>query len=87
MLLPGGDALGAGAPCPLSGSGQGVRSAEPCRLAAIGDGSVRPTLFSPQFDLRTRAAHSRHFLGQKLRLGGDALGADPTCLLYLPSRS
>ena len=25
--------------------------------------------------------------GQKLRLGGDALGADPTCLLYLPSRS
>ena len=25
--------------------------------------------------------------GQKLRLGGDALGADPTYLLYLPSRS
>ena len=29
----------------------------------------------------------RHFPGQKLRLGGDALGADPTYLLYLPSRS
>ena len=28
-----------------------------------------------------------HFLGQKLRLGGDALGADPTYLLYLPYRS
>ncbi len=25
--------------------------------------------------------------GQKLRLGGDSLGADPTYLLYLPSRS
>eukprot|EP01045_Picozoa_sp_COSAG04_P036906 COSAG04_NODE_9188_length_889_cov_13.013924_1_plen_262_part_10 len=25
-----------------------------------------------------------HFPGQKLRLGGDALGADPTYLLYLP---
>ena len=33
------------------------------------------------------AAHSRHFAGQKLRLGGDALGADPTYLLYLPFRS
>ena len=33
------------------------------------------------------AAHSRHLQGQKLRLGGDALGADPTYLLYLPSRS
>ena len=87
MLLPGGDALGAGASCPLSGSGQDVRSAEPCRLAVLSDGSVRPTLFSPQFDLRTRIAHSRHFPGQKLRLGGDALGADPTYLLYLPSRS
>ena len=28
-----------------------------------------------------------HLPGQKLRLGGDALGADPTYLLYLPSRS
>ena len=28
-----------------------------------------------------------HFPGQKLRLGGDALGADPTYLLYLPFRS
>ena len=28
-----------------------------------------------------------HFLGQKLRLGGDALGADPTYLLYLAYRS
>ena len=28
-----------------------------------------------------------HFPGQKLRLGGDALGAGPTYLLYLPSRS
>ena len=33
------------------------------------------------------AAHSWHFQGQKLRLGGDSLGADPTYLLYLPSRS
>ena len=32
-------------------------------------------------------AHPRHFPGQKLRLGGDALGADPTYLLYLPYRS
>jgi len=28
-----------------------------------------------------------HFPGQKLRLGGDSLGADPTYLLYLPFRS
>jgi len=33
------------------------------------------------------AAHTRHFLGQKLRLGGDALGAEPTYLLYLAYRS
>jgi len=33
------------------------------------------------------AAHSRHFPGQKLRLGGDGLGAEPTYLLYLPYRS
>ena len=32
-------------------------------------------------------AHPRHFPGQKLRLGGDALGADPTYLLYLAYRS
>ena len=49
MLLPAGDALGAGAPCPLSGSGQDVQLAESCRLAALGDGSVHPALFSPQF--------------------------------------
>ena len=28
-----------------------------------------------------------HFPGQKLRLGGGALGADPTYLLYIPFRS
>ena len=28
-----------------------------------------------------------HFPGQKLRLGGDSLGADPTYLLHLPYRS
>ena len=33
------------------------------------------------------AAHPRHFSGQKLRLGGESLGAEPTYLLYLPSRS
>ena len=50
------------------------------RLRAI----VRPeTAIDPQ----ASAAHPRHFPGQKLRLGGDALGADPTYLLYLPSRS
>ena len=38
-------------------------------------------------DPQASAAHSWHFPGQKLRLGGDALGADPTYLLYLPSRS
>ena len=42
---------------------------------------------SPRIDLQASTAHSRHFPGQKLRLGGDALGADPTYLLYLPSRS
>eukprot|EP01045_Picozoa_sp_COSAG04_P062844 COSAG04_NODE_33044_length_182_cov_43.855422_1_plen_47_part_10 len=35
-------------------------------------------------DPQASAAHPRHFPGQKLRLGGDALGADPTYLLYLP---
>ena len=35
----------------------------------------------------TRDLHTRGFPGQKLRLGGDALGADPAYLLYLPSRS
>ena len=28
-----------------------------------------------------------HFPGQKLRLGGGAMGADPTYLFYLPFRS
>eukprot|EP01045_Picozoa_sp_COSAG04_P005547 COSAG04_NODE_259_length_18733_cov_5.191371_8_plen_272_part_00 len=51
--------------------------------------TISPNLSSPnrRIDLRASAAHSRHFPGQKLRLGGDALGADPTYLLYLPSRS
>ena len=37
-----------------------------------------------RIDPQASAAHSRHFPGQKLRLGGDALGAEPTYLLYLP---
>ena len=50
------------------------------RLRAI----VRPeTAIDPQ----ASAAHPRHLSGQKLRLGGDALGADPTYLLYLAYRS
>ena len=40
----------------------------------------------PGIDPQASAAHPRHSPGQKLRLGGDALGADPTYLLYLPSR-
>ena len=40
---------------------------------------------APPKDLAS-AALPRHFSGQKLRLGGDALGADPTYLLYLPFR-
>ena len=43
--------------------------------------------FAASESTQASAAHSRHFPGQKLRLGGDALGADPTYLLYLPSRS
>ena len=35
----------------------------------------------------TSHVHSWHFQGQKLRLGGGSLGADPTYLLYRPSRS
>ena len=42
---------------------------------------------SPRIGPQASVAHPRHLPGQKLRLGGDALGADPTCLLYLPSRS
>ena len=38
-------------------------------------------------DPQASAAHSWHFPGLKLRLGGDALGADPTYLLYLAYRS
>ena len=41
----------------------------------------------PGMDPQASAAHSWHLPGQKLRLGGDALGADPTYLLYLPYRS
>ena len=41
----------------------------------------------PRIDPQASAAHPRHFPGQKLRLGGDALGADPTYLLYLAYRS
>ena len=40
-----------------------------------------------QIGSRASAAHSQHFPGQKLRLGGHGLGADPTYLLYVPSRS
>ena len=48
--------------------------------------TLPPTIF-PRIDPQASAAHSQHFLGQKLRLGGDALGANPTYLLYLPFRS
>ena len=48
--------------------------------------TLPPTIF-PRIGPQASAAHSWHFPGQKLRLGGDALGADPTYLLYLPSRS
>ena len=41
---------------------------------------------TPESGNRRCSVQSQHFLGQKLRLGGDALGADPTYLLYLPSR-
>ena len=41
----------------------------------------------PRLDLRAYTAQSWHLQGQKLRLGGDGLGAEPTYLLYLPSRS
>ena len=40
----------------------------------------------PQFDSRASSAQLQHLQAQTLRLGGDALGADPTYLLYLPSR-
>ena len=54
-----------------------------CRLAP----HSHPSAYNfPRIDPQASAAHSRHFQGQKLRLGGDALGADPTYLLYLPSR-
>ena len=49
--------------------------------------AVSPRQVAPELARKPLAAHSRHFEGQKLRLGGDALGADPTYLLYLPSRS
>ena len=55
-----------------------------CRLAP--HGHLWPQTF-PRIGPQASAAHSRHFPGQKLRLGGDVLGADPTYLLYLPSRS
>ena len=38
--------------------------------------------FAARVDPHASTAHSWHFLGQKLRLGGDTLGADPTHLLY-----
>ena len=41
----------------------------------------------PRIGPQAQAAHPRHFPGQKLRLGGDALGAEPTYLLYLSFRS
>ena len=46
-----------------------------------------PPGYAPKVSSQATAAHSRHFPRQKPRLGGDALGADPTYLLYLPSRS
>ena len=53
--------------------------------------SASPAHPSATWPRRNRPATSSvqvwHFPGQKLRLGGDALGADPTYLLYLPSRS
>ena len=53
-MLPGGDALGAGTTCLLSGPGQGVRVADRRTFTAFGDGSVRPAHFRPQFSLQAR---------------------------------
>ena len=54
-----------------------VRQSLQCAIGVVSNG----------IDPQASAAHPRHFPGQKLRLGGDALGADPTYLLYLPYRS
>ena len=54
-------------------------------------GPSTPGTPSPSANLPTSRKpperNRNHLRGQKLRLGGDALSADPTYLLYLPSRS
>ena len=77
---------------PFPGAGAGIgfglraqaAGATRCVAGCRAQACVRreaPSLFS------ACTAQSQHFAGQKLRLGGDALGADPTYLLYLPFRS
>ena len=43
-------------------------------------------LAAPRSARKSSSVQVWHFPSQRLRLGGDALGADPTYLLYLPSR-
>ena len=62
---------------------------------ASGASTLEPGPAQPPFRLQSSPESARKPLlhtrgicrGQKLRLGGDALGADPTYLLYLPFRS
>ena len=61
---------------------------EPLRSTRSSAGAPFRDLAAPQ-STRKPLLHTRGiaFPGQKLRLGGDALGADPTYLLYLAYRS
>merc|ERR1712091_777755 len=63
-------------------------SAPPAHPSATSLRRNRPaSLCCAGIDPQASSVQVWHFLGQKLRLGGDALGADPTYLLYLPYRS
>ena len=65
-----------------------ARARESATLEALASTtSVLQAKKVPRVDPQASAAHSRHLPGQKLRLGGDALGAGPTYLLYLAYRS
>ena len=60
---------------------------EPLRSTRCSARAPFRDLAAPKSTRQASSVQVWHFLGQKLRLGGDALGADPTYLLYLASRS
>ena len=57
------------------------------RLCLLSDGFIAQLALIRPWAVGCCTLAAFNLAGQKLRLGGESLGADPTYLLYLPFRS